>query len=101
VVTGPVGSGQAVLIRAVEPIDGVDAMRMRRGRPDRELTNGPGKLCQALGIGADHNGADLLDGDVMIVDDGVGQPDRPRVGQRIEITKGTQTPWRFRLPEPS
>ncbi len=98
VVTGPVGSGQAVLIRAVEPLDGIDTMRSRRSRPDRELADGPGKLCQALGIGAQHDGADLLASDVTILDDGVAPPTCPRVGPRIGITKATTTPWRFRRP---
>lgn len=99
VVTGPVGSGQAVLIRAVEPTEGFGAMRRRRvGRPDADLANGPGKLCQALGIGAHHDGADLLDGPVAIVDDGQPPPLVPRSGPRVGITKGIATPWRFRVP---
>ncbi|MGB3736004.1 MAG: DNA-3-methyladenine glycosylase [Ilumatobacter sp.] len=98
VVTGPVGSGQGVLIRAVEPVEGIDAMRVRRNRPDRELANGPGKLCQALGIGDRHNGADLLGSDVAIVDDGLAPPSVPLVGPRIGISRATTTPWRFRRP---
>ncbi|MEP6299956.1 MAG: DNA-3-methyladenine glycosylase [Ilumatobacter sp.] len=98
VVTGPAGSGQAVLIRAVEPVDGLDVMRARRRRPDRELANGPGKLCQALGIGAAHDGVDLLPSDVAIVDDGVGSPTHPVVGPRVGITRAPATPWRFRGP---
>ena len=99
VVTGPLGSGQAVLIRAVEPTEGIDAMRRRRvGRPDADLANGPGKLCQALGIGAHHDGADLLDGPVAIVDDGQPPPLVPRSGPRVGMTKGIETPWRFRVP---
>ena len=99
VVTGEQGSGQAVLIRALEPIDGIALMRRRRpGRPDSELANGPGKLCQALGIVADHNGADLVDGPVTLADDGTAPPQSPLVGPRIGITKGAETPWRFRVP---
>lgn len=98
VVTGPVASGQAVLLRAIEPIDGVELMRARRGRPDRELANGPGKLCQALGIDFEHDGIDLLDSTVSIVDEGVPPPSEPIVGPRIGITKATTTPWRFRVP---
>ncbi len=98
VVTGPAGSGQAVLIRAVEPVDGLDVMRARRRRPDRELANGPGKVCQALGIGAAHDGVDLLSSDVAIDDDGVESPKDPLVGPRIGITRATATPWRFRVP---
>ena len=98
VVTGTVGRGQGVLIRAVEPVDGIEQMRQRRGRPDRELADGPGKLCQALGIGAQHNGADLLTSEVAIVDDGIAPPSAPRVGPRVGITKAATTPWRFRRP---
>lgn len=98
VVTGPDGSGQAVLIRAVEPVDGIEAMRARRGRPDRELANGPGKLCQALGIDARHNDADLITSELVIADDGFAPPSVPLVGPRIGITKATTTPWRFRRP---
>lgn len=98
VVTGAEGSGQAVLLRAVEPVDGLDQMRSRRNRPDRELTNGPGKLCQALGIAGGDDGSDLLDGSVAIVDDGVTPPADPRTGARVGITKGVDIPWRFRLP---
>ena len=97
VVTGDDGSGQAVLIRAIFPIDGVDSIRARRGR-DRELADGPGKLCQALGIDARHDGLDLLSGsEVEIIDDGVPVPGKPLVGPRIGIAKAVATPWRFRV----
>lgn len=98
VVTGGVGSGQAVLLRAVEPIDGIDLMRARRGRPDRELADGPGKLTQALGIGAEHDGVDLTASNISIVDDGVDPPTEPLIGPRVGITKAVERPWRFRLP---
>jgi DNA-3-methyladenine glycosylase len=70
VVTGDVGSGEAVLVRAVEPIDGLALMAQARERatagrrvPDGyEVTNGPGKLCQALDIDLGLNGLDLLSG---------------------------------------
>ena len=100
VVTGPVGSGQAVLIRAVQPVVGIDVMRERRcGVADRVLANGPGKLSQALAIGLHHDAVDLLGGaEVSITDDDIGPPAEPVVGPRIGITKGTSTPWRFRVP---
>ncbi|MFQ5477810.1 MAG: DNA-3-methyladenine glycosylase [Candidatus Binatia bacterium] len=68
VVTGPEGSGQAVLIRAVQPLEGLDHMMRARGRatvgskPPRgyAISNGPGKLCQALGITLEDDGCDLL-----------------------------------------
>ncbi|MFK8025584.1 MAG: DNA-3-methyladenine glycosylase [Ilumatobacter sp.] len=97
VVTGADGDGQAVLFRAVEPVEGISEMRRRRGRPDRELANGPGKLCQALGITADHGGVDLLNGPVSVVDTGVTRPFEPIVGPRIGVTKAVDTPWRFRV----
>lgn len=101
VVTGPVGSGQAVLFRAVEPVENIEAMRDRRGRRgDRELANGPGKLCQALGIGAHHNGRDVLDASgIEIVDDGVAAPRAAVVGSRIGISRGVDRLWRFRVPQ--
>jgi DNA-3-methyladenine glycosylase len=100
VVTGPVGSGQAVLVRGVEPVVGIDAMRERRGGvADRSLADGPGKLSQALAVGLHHDALDLLCGaEVSITDDGIGPPTEPMVGPRIGITKGTETPWRFRVP---
>ena len=101
VVTGAIGSGQAVLIRAVMPTIGVDVMQARRnGVAARSIADGPGKLSQALAIGLVHNGVDLLKhgGGISIVDDGCQPPVDPVVGQRIGITKGTETPWRFRVP---
>jgi len=99
VVTGEHGDGQAVLIRAIEPVAGVELMRRRRpGRSDRELADGPGKLCLALGLTLDDDGADLLDptGRIRIVDDGVPPPAAPSAGPRVGITKGVETLWRFR-----
>jgi len=103
VVTGTEGSGQAVLIRALELLDGVETARRRRARPDRELADGPGKLCKALAIGAEHDGIDALarSSDVMLLDDGVPPPRRPVTGPRIGISKGVDTPWRFRVSGPS
>jgi DNA-3-methyladenine glycosylase len=93
----PEGVGAAVLIRALEPIDGLAAMSERRGT-DRieDLCSGPGKLTEALGIGLELNGVDLLKGPVVI-------SDRPRAwrdpvvtaGPRVGITKAIELPWRF------
>lgn len=101
VVTGPDGDAQAVLLRAVEPLLGIESMRRRRaGRPDRDLANGPGKLCAALGIELLDDGADLCgrSGTIRILDDGTPPPTDPIVGTRIGITKAVETPWRFRTP---
>jgi DNA-3-methyladenine glycosylase len=97
IVTGDVGDGQAVLLRALQPIAGIEEMVRRRGR-EKNLTDGPGKLCQALGIGITMNGS-VLDGaaGVQVLDDGTPPPDVPRVGPRIGITKGVDTAWRWRV----
>lgn len=98
VVTGAEGDGQAVLLRAVEPLSGLDEIRRRRpGRSGRDLANGPGKLCAALGIGLADNGA-ALDGHsgIKLGDDGAPPPMDPDVGPRVGITRAVETPWRFR-----
>lgn len=95
VVTGPDGDGQAVLLRAVVPVDGIDALRARRpGHPDRRLADGPGKLCQAFGLDRRHDGLDLTsDPTVFIADDGV--PAQGSTTPRIGIRHGTDRPWRW------
>lgn len=102
VVTGPSGSGQALLLRAVGPVEGTGTMRARRpGQPDARLADGPGKLCQAFGIQLDHSGIDVCSAasEVLLVDDGSEPPDADRVvvGPRVGISKAVDTPWRFRL----
>jgi len=97
VVSGEIGDGQAVLLRALQPLTGVEEMARRRGRTTN-LTDGPGKLCQALGIDLTMNGIALDDaGGLHIVDDGTPPPAAPRVGTRVGITKGADTPWRWRV----
>jgi DNA-3-methyladenine glycosylase len=93
----PEGVGAAVLIRALEPIAGVDLMRARRGLDRAEdLCSGPGKLTQALAIGFDLNATSLLDGPIRIEPRPAGEP-APAVvvGHRIGITKAVELPWRF------
>jgi DNA-3-methyladenine glycosylase len=89
------GIGAAVLIRALEPLEGIELMRARRGRERvEELCSGPGKLTQALGIELAHNGGDLREGPVTI---------SPRAERRLEIvtsrrigiTRAVELPWRF------
>ena len=91
------GVGAAVLIRALEPVEGIDLMRERRGRESlMELCSGPGKLAQALGIGLDLDGTRLLDGPISIGPRERGAPKPPIVtGTRIGITKAADLPWRF------
>ena len=86
----PEGVGAAVLIRALEPVEGLEVMRARRGPvADRDLCNGPGKLTQALGITLDDN-----DKTLTWVEAGTS-PDEILVGPRIGITKAADLPWRF------
>jgi len=92
-----VDSGAAVLIRALEPLDGIEVMRARRRvARDEDLCNGPGKLTQALGIGLELNRTSLLDGPIRIEPRGPGW-DAPaiEVGKRIGITKAVDLDWRF------
>jgi DNA-3-methyladenine glycosylase len=91
------GTGAAVLIRALEPVDGIELMRARRGLSRTEdLCSGPGKLTQALAIGLDLNGTSLVDGPIEVVarEPGAREP-RIVIGERIGITKAADLPWRF------
>ncbi len=103
VVCGPDGKAAAALIRALEPLRGVEDMRAVRpaARRDVDLCNGPAKLCQALGISGADNGADLLvvrPGAVRLLDDGTPPPKRPGRGTRIGIKEATDKRWRFWVP---
>ena len=106
VVTGPEGRGEAVLLRAIEPCEGEKLMARARATASvasvapsgRALTNGPGKLCQALSVTASHNGRDLL----APIDGGSGlyllpRETRPEIisGPRIGISVATRAPLRF------
>ena len=101
VVCRPDGVAGAVLLRAAAPLEGLEAMRADRpaARRDRDLLNGPGKLCQGLAIDRGDNGADLLGrGPIRLLDDGTQPPRRPRRGPRVGITVATDRPWRFWVP---
>jgi DNA-3-methyladenine glycosylase len=92
----PRGIGAAVLIRALEPLRGIDEMRARRARTHmQDLCSGPGKLTQALGVELSENGASLLVGPVTIRSDDVSPPVRVVQGTRIGITKAVELRWRF------
>jgi DNA-3-methyladenine glycosylase len=88
------GSASAVLIRALEPTEGLALMRRRRALSDeRALCSGPGKLCQALGVNIKHNGLPL-DRVPFELRARVGTPEIV-VGVRIGITKAVEQPWRY------
>lgn len=91
--------GAAVLVRALEPIVGVDVMRARRALDRLEdLCSGPGKLTQALGIGLELNATSLVDGAVRIEPRPPGRAAPVLIeGPRIGITKAAELPWRFCL----
>jgi DNA-3-methyladenine glycosylase len=89
------GVGAAVLIRALEPVEGIDVMRARRGlQRAEELCSGPGKLTQALGVGLELNGSSLIDGPIEVLAR-AGREPRIATGERIGITKAADLPWRF------
>ena len=101
VVTGPEGRPHAILVRAVEPEEGIELMRERRPvSKERELTNGPGKLCRALGIDLTFDGEDLTTGTrVWLEATGVRlKPNEVATGPRIGVAYAAEDalkPWRF------
>jgi DNA-3-methyladenine glycosylase len=105
-VCGPSGQAAAVLLRAGEPVEGLEIMRERRPaiRDDRLLAAGPARLTQAMGIDGSHNGASLLRGGVMwCAEDeatdryrGAEVARTRRIG--IAVGKGDDLPWRFVIP---
>jgi DNA-3-methyladenine glycosylase len=99
-VTSEEGEGAAVLIRALEPLDGLDLMCARRGLERvTDLCSGPGKLTQALGIGLEMNETSLLgDGPIAILPR-AGAPPRIVASERIGITRAVELPWRFTDPD--
>jgi DNA-3-methyladenine glycosylase len=95
-VCGPPGRAEAVLIRALAPEHGLDAMRARRGvDAERALCSGPGKLCQALAITREHDGLPLDEPPFELL----ARRTTPTVavGPRIGITKAAELPWRYGL----
>ena len=106
VVTGNEGQGTAVLIRALEPVFGIEKMIINRfGRDlknDKEklnLTNGPGKICQAFKINRDHYGADLTSDGIFIIDQPAMDNKNIIVTKRIGISKSIDLPWRFYIKD--
>jgi DNA-3-methyladenine glycosylase len=109
VVCGPVGVAQAVLLRALAPVAGIEAMRRARSAVARDvdLANGPAKLCQAFSITGTDDGTDLVAGGpradqagrLYLAEDGVPPPPVPGQGPRVGISRAADWPWRFWVPE--
>jgi DNA-3-methyladenine glycosylase len=98
VVVEPEGQAAAVLIRALEPTTGLEAMHARRGdRPDTDLCSGPGKLTEALGIGLEANDADLSADPFLLLPPDPSWSGEVVTGPRVGITKAVERPWRFSL----
>lgn len=103
VVTGAVDTPHAILIRAAEPVEGIEIMRERRGEmKDRNLTSGPGKLCIALSVDRTLNGEDLRGERVWLENHRSFAPNEIAAGKRIGIDyagKDAEKPWRFWLKD--
>ena len=85
----------AVLVRAGEPTEGIDRMKTRFAEPNNnKLTNGPGKLCKALGLTREENGLDLVKSNLYLEDRSY-QPTKIETSLRIGIKKGVEKKWRF------
>ncbi len=95
----PPGHGCGVLVRALEPVGGLEVMRARRpGRPDLELTSGPAKLTRALGIDGAHDGWDLVVGETLWFEAGApveGAGRTPRIGIDYAASVDREALWRF------
>ncbi len=101
IVTEHDGTAGAVLVRAVEPVDGIEQMRLNRGRsiPDRNLADGPGKLCQAMGIHLTHNRTDACGDEIWLEDRGdttVAIRQTPRIGVDY-AGEWAEKLWRFTI----
>ncbi len=96
VVTEREGMGHACLLRAIEPLEGLELMKKNRGVSDvRQLTNGPAKLCQALNISRPQNGIDLLGDEIYLLDAQVLSDLGIGVSPRIGINVAVDLPYRF------
>ena len=99
VVTAPEGVGEAVLLRAAEPLTGHSELVLRRGAGvrERDLCRGPGRLCQALGLTRAHDGRALFAGELRLEPPPTDEPRAELlIGPRVGITKSAELPLRFR-----
>ena len=101
VVCGEAGVGHAVLLRALQPLAGLDLMASARRHParERDLAAGPGRLGQAMGLDRSWDGADLVTGHqgIWIESDGMAPPDLPAAGPRIGISQAVDKHWRWHV----
>ncbi len=94
-VAHPDGGVGGILLRAAEPVEGLETMRQRRGGvSDLLLCSGPGRLCQAFGVGLDDHGTDLTVGQNIWIGSGF-PPQSIRAGERIGISRSRELPLRF------
>jgi DNA-3-methyladenine glycosylase len=101
VVCAQEGTAEAVLLRALDPIAGLERMRAARPAAKRlvDLCRGPARLTQALGITGNDDRADLVGtGRIAVVDDGIPPPIEPAVGPRVGLTVGVDAAWRWWVP---
>jgi DNA-3-methyladenine glycosylase len=94
VAAGPEGVGWGILFRSGEIVDGIGIARRRRGRDD-DLATGPGKLTQALGVDASHDGTYLLDGTSPVRIEAGASPELVMATPRVGISRAVDLPWRF------
>lgn len=99
VVTAEEGVGEAVLLRALEPLEGLDVMAARRGTSTvRSLCSGPGKLAQAMGVSGEHDGVSLLNGALgLYAPEADAEGAKVAAGPRVGISRATELPLRFWL----
>jgi len=102
IVTGKKGKGTAVLIRAVEPLSGIEIMinnrfnrKLKSENEIINLTSGPGKICKAFGFIKEHSGLDLTKNLVYLIDQKKLARNKIGISKRIGITKSVELPWRF------
>lgn len=98
VVTNEEGVGEAVLVRALEPVEGIEAMYALRekARRDTDLLSGPGKICQAFSLTRTESGVDLIESDAIYLEKGsLKKNEQAGVSARVGLTLAIDKPWRF------
>ena len=99
IVTNEEGVGEAVLIRALEPVQGMEAMYALRGekaKRDTDLLSGPGKICQAFSLTRTESGVDLIESDTIFLEQGgLKKSEAVGITSRVGLTLAMDKPWRF------